>query len=175
MHDLMKLIRERRSIRSFRNDPVPRELLDRIIEAGLYAASGRGRQAPKIIAVTNAELRDRISDANRRIGGWEEGFDPFYNAPVILAVIVPSDVSTGIYDGSLVLGNMMLEAHELGLGSIWIHRAKEEFEGELGKELLSRAGLEGDYIGIGHLAVGYPACDIPPAPDRVPGRVIYLD
>ena len=175
MSDLMKTIRERRSIRSFRNDPVPREMIDSIIEAGLYAASGRGKQAPKIIAVTNKELRDRIADVNRSIGGWAEDFDPFYGAPVILAVIVPSDVPTGIYDGSLVLGNMMLEAQELGLGSIWIHRAKEEFEGELGAELLKKAGLEGEYTGIGHLAVGYKNCDEPPVPDRLPGRVIYLD
>lgn len=175
MSDLMKTIKERRSIRSFRNDPVPRELIDSIIEAGLYAASGRGKQSPKIIAVTNKELRDRIADVNRSIGGWEEGFDPFYGAPVILVVIAPSDISTGIYDGSLVLGNMMLEAQELGLGSIWIHRAKEELEGELGAELLKIAGLDGDYTGIGHLAVGYKNCEDPPASDRAPGRVIYLD
>ncbi|MBO4877735.1 MAG: nitroreductase [Ruminococcus sp.] len=175
MDELMKIIRERRSIRSFKPDPVPKEHLGKIAEAGLYAASGRGRQAPKIIVVTDKELRDRISDVNRSIGGWEEGFDPFYGAPAILAVIVPKDIPTGIYDGSLTLGNMMLEARALGLGSIWIHRAKEEFEGELGEELLKRAGIEGEYIGIGHLAVGYQACEDPAIPERLPDRVYYIE
>ena len=174
MDEVMKVIKERRSIRSFRPDPVPKELLDRIAEAGLYAASGRGKQSPKIIVVTDKELRDRISDENRRIGGWEEGFDPFYGAPAILVVIVPEDIPTGIYDGSLTLGNMMLEARELGLGSIWIHRAKEEFEGRLGQELLRKTGIEGGYTGIGHLAVGYQECEDPAAPERLPDRVYYL-
>ncbi|HBB72530.1 MAG TPA: diguanylate cyclase [Ruminococcus sp.] len=175
MTELMKTIRERRSIRRFRSDPVPKEMLESIIEAGLYAASGWNEQLPKIIAVTNRELRDRISAANCEIGGWDKGFDPFYGAPAIIIVIVPGDGTTGVCDGSLTLGNMMLEAHELGLGSVWIHRAKEEFEGNIGKEILERLGLEGRYIGIGHLAVGYPEGEPPLAPERKPDRVFFIE
>ncbi len=175
MDELEKIITERRSIRSFKDTPVPRELIDRIINAGLFAASGRGLQAPKIIAVTNKGLRDAVSDENRRIGGWSEGFDPFYGAPVILIVVADSTVPTAVYDGSLTMGNMMLMAHDLGLGSIWIHRAKEEFDSEFGKNLLRKAGIEGDFEGIAHLAVGYTKGDYPAVIPRNDGRVFYLD
>ena len=175
MDELEKIITERRSIRSFKDTPVPRELIDRIINAGLFAASGRGLQAPKIIAVTNKELRDAVSDENRRIGGWNEGFDPFYGAPVILIVVADSTVPTAVYDGSLTMGNMMLMAHDLGLGSIWIHRAKEEFDSEFGKEILRKAGIEGNFEGIAHLAVGYTDGDYPAVIPRNDGRVFYLD
>ncbi len=174
MSELSKIIKERRSIRNFKPDQVPKVLLDQIIEAGLYAANGRGKQAPVIIAVTNKDIRDQIADENRRIGGWDTGFDPFYGAPAILIVIAEKSVPTGIYDGSLSLGNMMLKAHELGLGSIWIHRAKEEFDSDFGRNILDKIGLDGDYEGIGHLAVGYADCELPDPPARREGRVFYL-
>ena len=125
MNEILKALKERRSIRKFKSDPVPRELIDQVTGAGMYAASGRGLQAPVFIAVTDKAFRDEISAENCRIGGWDAGFDPFYGAPAMVIVIAPKDIPTGIYDGSLAMGNMMLKAHELGLGSIWIHRAAE--------------------------------------------------
>ncbi len=116
-----------------------------------------GKQAPIIIAVTNKELRDKIAEENRKIGGWGEGFDPFYGAPVILIVLADKAVPTYQYDGSLVLGNLMNAAESLEVASIWIHRAKEEFESEFGKKILSDLGIEGNYEGIGHCALGYAA------------------
>ena len=135
MSEVLKEMKERRSIRKYKADMVPQEILDQIIEAGLYAASGKGTQNTIIIQVTKKELRDEIAEMNRKIGGWEEGFDPFYGAPAMLIVLARKDWPTGIYDGSLVMGNLMLAAHDLGIGSCWIHRAKEEFETEWGKEL----------------------------------------
>ena len=73
-------MKTRRSIRKFKPDMVPADVLDQIIEAGTFAANGRGLQSPIIIAVTNKEMRDKIMEMNRMIGGWEEGFDPFYGA-----------------------------------------------------------------------------------------------
>lgn len=175
MSELTRIIRERRSIRKFKPDMVPKELIGEIIEAGIYAASGRGKQASAVIAVTNKELRDRIADENRKIGGWDEGFDPFYGAPVILIVVADKEIPTAVYDGSLTLGNMMLKAHELGLGSCWIHRAKEEFDGGFGKEILEKAGLNGNFEGVGHLALGYADCDLPDIPERMDNRVFYID
>ncbi len=175
MSELTKIIKERRSIRKFKPDAVSRENIDEIIEAGLYAANGKNFQSPKIIAVTNKQMRDTISDANRKIGGWSEEFDPFYGAPVILIVIADKKVPTTVYDGSLTLGNMMLKTHELGLGGIWIHRAKEEFESNFGKDLLAKLGIKGDFEGIGHLAVGYIDGENPPAPPRKENRVYYID
>ena len=175
MSELTKLIKERRSIRKFKPDTVSRELIDAVIEAGEYAASGLGKQASRIIAVTNKEMRDRIADENRRIGGWQEGFDPFYGAPVILLVIAEKEVPTAVYDGSLTMGNMLLKAHELGLGSIWIHRAKEEMESPFGAELLKAAGLDGEFIGVGHVALGWTDGENPPVIPRKEGRVFYID
>lgn len=174
MNDMIKAMVERRSIRKFKPDAVSGEDVNTVIEAGLYAASGRGYQGVKIIAVTDKELRNRISEENRKIGGWAEGFDPFYGAPVILIVIADKSRPTFLYDGSLVLGNMMLAAHTLGLGSCWIHRAREEFESGFGKEILERLSIEGEWEGIGHCALGYADGELPKAPERKPDRVYYV-
>ena len=174
MNEVIKAIKERRSIRSFRPDAVPKELIGQIAEAGTYAASGRGMQSPVIIAVTDKELLGRLRRANCAIGGWNSDFDPFYGAPAVLIVLADKSRPTCIYDGSLVMGDLMLAAHSLGLGSCWIHRAKEEFETEEFRELLAGLGLKGEYEGIGHCALGYYD---PPAPAPAPrkeNRVFFL-
>ena len=168
----MNSILTRRSIRKYKDTPVSKEQIDKILEAGLYAASGRGLQSPIIIAVTDKEMRDKIAAANAAVMGASN--DPFYGAPVILIVLADKTAPTYVYDGSLALGNMMLEAEELGLGTCWIHRAKQEFEGELGKEIFSMLGLKGDYEGIGHLALGYPD-EKPEAKPRKEGRAFDID
>ena len=175
MNEVIRAIKERRSIRKFKPDMPEREDIDAIIEAGLYAANGMGKQSPIIIAVTDKELRDKISRDNCRIGGWNEGFDPFYGAPAMLIVLAPSEWPNRVYDGSLVIGNMMLAAHSLGLGSIWIHRAKQEFESEEYRKLLADLGVKGDYEGIGHCAIGYIDGEIPEAAPRREGRVFYAE
>jgi len=174
MSQVLEQIKSRRSVRKYKPDPVSQELLDQIMEAGLYAASGRGRQSAVIIQVTDRKLRDEIARRNCKIGGWEDGFDPFYGAPALLIVLAKKDCPTYVYDGSLVMGNLMLAAHELGLGSCWIHRAKEEFETPWGKELLSSLGIQGDYEGIGHCILGYPDGPAPEAAERNENRLFYL-
>ena len=133
------------------------------------------RSATLTLAVTNRELRDQISADNCEIGGWEEGFDPFYGAPAILIVLAEKDWPNRVYDGSLVMGNMMLAAHALGLGSIWIHRAREEFEMAKYQELLSSLGIGGEWEGIGHCAVGYIDGEPPKAAERKDGRVFWVE
>lgn len=160
MNEALKVLETRRSCRSFKPDMITEEELQAVLRAGTYAPTGMGKQAPIIIAVTNRELRDSIAEENRKIGGWEEGFDPFYGAPVILIVLADKNVRTYQYDGSLVMGNLLNAAESLGLGSIWIHRAKEEFESDFGKTILKKLDIEGDYEGIGHCALGYAA--VPP-------------
>ena len=174
MSEVLKEMKERRSIRKYKSEMVPQDVLDKIIEAGLYAASGKGTQNTIIIQVTKKELRDEIAEMNRKIGGWEEGFDPFYGAPAMLIVLAKKDWPTGIYDGSLVMGNLMLAAHDLGIGSCWIHRAKEEFETQWGKELLKSLGIEDEYEGIGHCALGYVDGENPNTPERKENRVYYI-
>ncbi|MBQ3834656.1 MAG: nitroreductase [Elusimicrobia bacterium] len=174
MNEVIKAMLERRSIRKFKSDMPKKEDIDAIIEAGLYAANGMGKQAVITIAVTNKQLRDKISKDNCKIGGWDEGFDPFYNAPVILIVLAQKDWRNKVYDGSLVLGNMMLAAHSLGLGSIWIHRAKEEFETEEYKKLLKDIGVQGEWEGIGHCAIGYIDGEKPKPAARKENRVYFV-
>ena len=155
MNETLKVLETRRSCRNFKPDMVKDEDLKAILRAGTYAATGMGKQSPIIIAVTDKAMRDEISEANRKIGGWDAGFDPFYGAPVILIVLAKKDVVTHVYDGSLVMGNLMNAAESLGVDSIWIHRAKEEFESDFGKNILAKLGITDEYEGIGHCALGY--------------------
>ena len=174
MNESIKNMIERRSIHSFKPDAmVSKEDMDVIIEAGTYAATGRGMQSPIIIAVTNKETRDQLSKMNATI--MRRDMDPFYGAPVVLIVLADKNRPTHIYDGSLVMGNLMNAAASLGIGSCWIHRAKEEFESEEGKALLKKWGIEGDYEGIGHCVLGYPDGDVPKAKPRKENYVYYVD
>ena len=172
-NDLLTLIQTRRSVRNFKPDMVPSEIIEQIITAGTYAATGVNKQSPIMIAVTNKEVRDRLSKLNAEIMGTES--DPFYGAPVVLIVLADKNWPTHVYDGSLVMGNLMLAAHGLGVGSCWIHRAKEEFERQEGLEILKSLGIEGEYEGIGHCILGYVNGEYPKAPDRKKNWVHYID
>ena len=163
----------RRSIRKYKSDMIPKKTLDTILKAGTYAATGMGKQSPIIIAVTNKELRDKLSAMNAKIMGTDS--DPFYGAPVVLIVLANKERPTYIYDGSLVMGNLMNAAHACGIGSCWIHRAKEEFESEEGKELLKSLGIEGNYEGIGHCVLGYVDGEEPDAAPRKDSYVYYVE
>lgn len=174
MNDVLEAMKTRRSIRKYKPDAVPQELLDQIIESGLYAASGKNKQDVIILQVANKELRDQISRRNAEIAGYPEGTDPFYGAPAMLIVLAKKDEPNHVYDGSLVMGNLMLAAHALGLGSCWIHRAKQEFESDWGKELLKSLGISEEYEGIGHCALGYIDGSLPAPAERKPGRVYTI-
>lgn len=172
MSDVLETIKSRRSIRKYKSDMVPQDKLEKIIEAGTYAATGMGKQSPIIVAVTNKELRDKLSAMNAKIMGTNT--DPFYGAPVVLIVLADKSRPTYLYDGSLVMGNLMVEAEAQGIGSCWIHRAKEEFESEEGKEILKSLGIEGDYEGIGHCVLGYADGPAPKAAPRKDSYVYYV-
>ena len=156
-NNVINTIISRRSIKKYLDKPVAKDLVETIVKAGTFAPSGMNRQSAIILAVTDKKTRDILSEINARLLNINS--DPFYGAPVVLVVLAKKDVRTNINDGSLVLGNMMIAAHSLGLGSCWIHRAKEEFESEEGKEILRNLGIEGEYEGIGHCIVGYAAPD----------------
>lgn len=164
MNETVKTLVERRSCRSYKPDPIPEGILNEILQAGAYAATGMGRQSPIMIAVTDKATRDRLSRMNAAVMGAEN--DPFYGAPVVIVVLADRRMPTYLYDGSLVMGNLMNAAHALGIGSCWIHRAKEEFDSEEGKALLRSLGIEGDYEGIGHCVLGYENGPCRPAAPR---------
>ena len=172
MNEVIKAIKSRKSIKKYKDTPVPKELIDQIVEAGLCAPSGLNKQSPIILVVTDKTVRDELSKLN---AGKDPFFraDPFYGAPCVLVVLADKSVPTYVYDGSLVMENMLLAAHALGLGACWIHRAKETFEMSEGKAILKKLGIEGDYEGIGNCIVGYPDMT-PTEKPRKENRVYYI-
>lgn len=172
MSDLNTAIKNRRSVRKYTEEKVSQDKVDQIIEAGLWAASGMGRQAPVILQIDDRETRDLVSKLNAAV--MNSTSDPFYGAPQVLVILADRNVRTYLYDGALTMGNMMLKAYDLGVSSCWIHRAKEVFDSEEGKQILEKAGIKGDYEGIGNLIIGYADGEIPAPKDRVPGRVYKI-
>lgn len=174
MNAVIENILTRRSVKKYKKDLIPKEILEEIIKAGSYAPSGMNRQSPIILAVTNSELRDQLSKLNASIMG-KENFDPFYGAPVVLVVLANKQCPTCLYDGSVVMENLMLAAHSFQIGSCWVHRAKEMFETEEGKKILKSLGIEGEYEGIGNCILGYSDLpDLKPSP-RKENYIYYID
>jgi nitroreductase len=167
--ETLTVLKTRRSCRAYLPDPVEDEKLNAILEAGTYAATGMGRQSPIILVVKDPEVRAKLQKLNAAAMGMD--IDPFYGAPELLVVLASKDMPTYVCDGSLVMGNMMNAAADLGVASCWIHRAKEEFESEEGKAILKRLGIEGDYEGIGNLILGYAA---KPANTPAPRKADYI-
>ena len=172
MSEVLEKMQTRRSIRRFKSDMLPKDAIEKIAEAGTFAASGMNLQTPVIVAVTNKEIRDKMSKANAQVMGSEN--DPFYGAPVVLVVLAEKK-GTYVYDGSLVMGNLMLAAQELGIGSCWIHRAKEVFEQEEWKQWLKSLGLNGEYEGIGNCVLGYVDGEYPGVLPRKDDRVYFVE
>lgn len=171
---MLDLIKSRYSEKNYSDREVPADLLEQIIEAGVFAPSGRNRQAVRFMVVQDKDTIKFLSKLNARVGGFPEGTDPFYNAPVVVAVFADREVSTHIEDGSLALGNMLNVAFSLGVGSCWIHRAKEMFETDEGRAVAREYGIPDSYIGVGNCTLGYGAEGGTRAPKvRVQGRVHY--
>lgn len=184
MNPFIESLKARRSCRAFSDQMPPRELIAAVCEAATYAPTGHGKQSPLIVAITNKELRDRLSRMNAAIwnqltvshgGTPREGIDPFYGAPVVLLVLANADVVTAQQDGDAVLTTLLNAAHALGLASCWIHRAKQEFEGEEGQKILKELGIEGNYIGIDHCVLGYPAKPVGPAAPRKKDYILWVE
>ncbi|MBQ4053525.1 MAG: nitroreductase [Clostridia bacterium] len=174
MMEAMECMLTRRSVKKYKPDPVSKDLIEKIVEAGTYAPTGRNAQAPIILAVSNRQVRDELMKINAKVLG-AEGSDPFYGAPVVLVVLAAKERNTRVYDGSLVMGNLQLAAHALGLGSCWIHRAKETFELPEGQAILKQLGIEGEYEGVGNCVIGYPDGDLPAAKPRKENWVYYVE
>ena len=170
--NFLEIIRTRRSCRSYKPEQITDEQLNAILEAGTYAPTSRGLQSPFIVAVQNKNLLDCLAKMNAEVMGVST--NPYYDAPTYILVFVPAEAPNGIQDASLVLENMMLAAHAQGLGSCWIHREREMFATEEGKELMREWGLPDGLVGIGALALGYPDGEPSPAKPRKEGytRVI---
>lgn len=171
MNEAILTMLQRRSTKSYRDTPVPEELLDKVLEAGLYAPTGRNNQDVICVAVTNKAIRDQLSKMNAAVLGVDS--DPFYGAPCVIVVLAESTGTTWVEDGSLVLGNMMNAAQALNLGSCWIHRARQMFDSPEGKQLLKDWGLPETMRGVGNCILGYPAAE-PAQKPRKEGRILKV-
>ena len=168
---MLENLKERRSIRKYKPEQITDAHLDAILEAGLYAASGMNTQNSIMVAVRDKETRDQLSRMNAAVMGTDS--DPFYGAPCVVVVLVEPERYTAVEDGSLVMGNLMQAAYDIGVGSCWIHRARQMFESEEGKALLRKWGLREDLIGVGNCILEY--ADEEPAPKpRREGRIIKI-
>lgn len=152
-NEVLNTIKSRRSVRAYKTTAIPRELLEAVCKAGTYAPTGGGRQSPTIVAVTDEKYRKELSRLNAEVMGANT--DPYYGAPAIVLVLAEGSASTFTEDGSCVLENMMLAAASLGLGSVWVHREREIFDGKQGKALLREWGLPETLRGVGAIALGY--------------------
>jgi len=153
--ELLQTIKTRRSCRRYKSEQIPDELLRQVLEAGTYAPTARGLQSPFIVAVQEPDQLRQLTEMNARIMGVST--NPYYDAPTYVLVFAPAGGKNSLQDGSCVLENMMLAAHALGLGSCWINREQEMFATEEGKALMQRWGLPDGLMGVGALALGYPA------------------
>ena len=171
MNETIKTLTTRRSVRSYSSKPVEKELLDEILEAGMYAPSGKGLQSPLMVVVTDPERVYDLSMMNAAVLGTDT--DPFYGAGTVVIVFADSTVRTYIEDGSLVMGNLMNAAHSLGVDSCWIHRAREVFETSEGKALMKKWGIDEKYKGIGNCILGYADKPVPEAKPRKGDFVIF--
>jgi len=169
MNETLNNLKTRRSVRAYKPDQVDEALLGQVLEAGTYAPTGGGRQVPIIVAVRDAETVRQLSRMNAAVNGYAG--DPFYGAPTVLVVLAERSLGTYLLDGAAVITTLLNAAHAVGLGSCWIHRAKEAFESEEGRALLRKWGIEGDYEGVGHVALGYPAG---PAPEPASRKANYI-
>lgn len=172
-NNALEVLKTRRAIRAYQDKMPEKELIAQVLEAGTYAPTGMGRQSPIIVAVTNRDVRNRLSRLNAQVMGSDS--DPFYGAPVVLVVLADKKCPTYLYDGALVMGNLLNAAHAVGLGSCWIHRAKEVFDSPEGKALLQEWGIEGDYEGIGNCIIGYSAQEAPQPKPRKADYVHHVD
>ena len=163
-NEVLKALRARRSVRAYRPEQIKDEELKAVLEAGTYAPTGMGWQDPWIVAVQDPEIIAQLVRMNAKAMGTTG--NPYYGAPTIVLVFASpvEKVPFSVCDGSLVLGNMMLAAYSIGLGSCWIHREREMFETDEGKALMRKFGLPDGLIGIGSIALGYAA--VPPSPAK---------
>lgn len=168
MNKTVSDIINRRSIRRYKPEQITREELDTVLEAGKYAPTAMNRQSPIIVALQNKEDIAVLSKLNAAVMGSSS--DPFYGAPTVLVVLADASNANAVPDGSLVMGNLMNAAHAIGLGSCWVNRAREVFDGDEGKALLKKWGIEGDFIGIGNCILGYPD----EAPEAKPRKADYV-
>lgn len=172
MNDVIKCLTERRSVRKFKSEQITHRELETILNAGLCAPSGMNRQSPIMLVIQDKAVIEKLSKLNAEIAGRDG--DQFYGAPTVVVVLADKNVPTHVEDGSLVMGNLMNAAFSVGIDSCWIHRARQVFDTEYGRQLLREHGISDDYVGVGNCILGYRDCKLPDAHEIRPNRIYNI-
>ena len=156
MNEVLSAIHARRSPRAFTSQQVSREDLETILEAGLWAPTGNGKQLWHFTAIHSADkclaLAHAVAEADNRGPSYN-----FYGAPCHIIVSYKRDEMHAFLDGSAAIQTMLLAAQSLGLSTCWINQLRP---------LLTQLGVPEDYIVIGSIALGYAAKETAPAPRK---------
>jgi len=160
MNEVVRVLKERRSIRKYQEKQITEGELNTILECGVHAPSGKNKQSSLIVVIQNRELISKIAKINGSFVN-KVGLNPFYDAPTLIIVFGDKNISTYKEDGSAIITNMINAAYSIGVSSCWIHRAKETFETDEGKKMMEEWGISSDYEGIGNCVLGYADCEIP--------------
>ena len=171
MNEVLKLLKQRRSIRRYKAEQIKDAELDAILEAGTYAPSGMGKQSAVMVVIQDKETIAALSKINAEIQG-NPGTDPFYGAPTVVAVLADSTSYNWLKDGSLVMGNLMNAAASLGVGSCWINRCGETFDRPEGRAYLEKWGLGESFKGVGYCILGYAEGEVPAPKPRKENYII---
>lgn len=169
MNEMIRMLTERRSCRAFEARQVEPELLREVLTAGSYAPSGMNRQSPVMLVMQDGERIRELAALNAAVMGRDG--DPFYGAPTVISVLADTACMTWQEDGALVIGNLLVAAHALGLAGCWIHRAREVFDSERGRAILREYGIPDSCRGVGHCILGYREGESPEAKPRREGRI----
>ncbi len=172
MEPAYEMLLRRRTIRSFRTEAVPRQIMEEIIRAAKYAPSAMGLQNRHFTIIEDRTLMDDIVAATRRNGGkFVPGHIPFYNAPDVVVLSTPKDFSYNREDLGFAAQNLMLAAYSLGLGSCYIGSVLPGLRDEA---VLGRLRLPQNYLPFAGISIGYPAQEAPEPKERRTDDVTWI-
>ncbi|MDR2808287.1 MAG: nitroreductase family protein [Spirochaetaceae bacterium] len=185
MNEVMKVIKSRRSIRSFSDEQIKQEELDLIVEAGMYAPSAAGKQAWHFTVVQNQRVLDEISLEAKRIYrsmdieflqnlGSNEQFHAFFHAPTVIIISGAVNSIAPNSDCAVAAQNIMLAAEALQIGSCWVSAVAVLSQTEQGKKIIESLGLPEGYAPFNSIVLGYKKAEGLTAPARREGVVTYI-
>jgi nitroreductase len=175
MKSLMEIIKVRKSIRAYRDEPLPQEIVDTILEAGQHAPSARNLQPLEYRVITNKALINRLSDSIVKAVRSDPNAPPpprglppnlgfFYGAPLLIIIIAPEDNHFAVSDGALAAQNIMLCAASLDLGSCFIGMARFI---KKDPEVCQEIHIPDNMNIVATIICGYPAEDPQPKQKRL--------
>ena len=173
---VLDAIKARRSVRAFTDQPIARAELEKLVEAGRWAPTGKDRQSFRFTVLTD---REKIQDLARAVAlhfAWTRGKNyNFYDPVALILVSNERENTNGLADCSCALQNIFLMASELGIGSCWINQLKYICDEEDIRPRLDALRIPGDHIVWGMAALGYPAKPVPAEGAPRKSEVVYID